>query len=177
MFASLFARVFALLFVTPFARIFMTPEEDRLYKSIEPEAPVESLSRLEPHRDVILRWRRDGRSYRRIQRTLAGNGITIAIATLHKFVARRSRARKAGSDVPQLPQNAVEHKPMGRQEENMQAHSSPERADDPRAAQREHMRKLKQQPVIQNGKPKIFDYGDEDCQKPFALIPDQPKDN
>lgn len=55
----------------------------------------ESKSRLEPYRSVILRWRRQGRSYRRIGDLLKENaGVQISYRALYEFVQRRSRPRK-----------------------------------------------------------------------------------
>ena len=55
----------------------------------------EPRSRLEPYRELILQWRRQGRSYRRIQKLLSDKcQITIAYEPLRRFVKRRSRPRK-----------------------------------------------------------------------------------
>ncbi len=64
------------------------PDLKRLEESIEPA--VERRSRLEPYRDVILKWRSEGHSFRRIQAALAKNGIQVALMTLHEFVQRRA---------------------------------------------------------------------------------------
>lgn len=56
----------------------------------------EPRSRLEPYRESILRWRRQGRSYRRIRQVLACEcKVKVAYETLRRFVQRRSRPRKA----------------------------------------------------------------------------------
>jgi len=46
-----------------------SPSEE-LFKLLENLPPDEPRSKLEPFRAVILRWRRQGRSYRRIQEIL-----------------------------------------------------------------------------------------------------------
>jgi hypothetical protein len=54
----------------------------------------EPRSQLEPYRELILRLRRQGRSYRRIQELLEEKlGVKVAIMTIHQFVKRRSRPR------------------------------------------------------------------------------------
>ena len=67
----------------------------------------EPRSRLEPYRELILQWRRQGRSYRRIQKLLSDKcEITIAYEPLRRFVKRRSRPRKpqidTGTDLPAM---------------------------------------------------------------------------
>src|SRR5437016_1662318 len=62
-------------------------------------------SRLDPYRDEILRWRRRGHSYRKIQRVLLEQcGIRIAYDPLRRYVLRRSRVRKEEREAePQVP--------------------------------------------------------------------------
>jgi len=67
-------------------------ELQRIYDSVPED---KSRSRLEPYRELILRWRRQGRTYRRIRELLAEKcGVKVADMTLHEFVQRRSRPRK-----------------------------------------------------------------------------------
>jgi hypothetical protein len=75
----------------------MTPEE---LKCLEDVPLDEARSRLEPFKALILRWRRQGRSYRRILRILRDEcHVEVAYGPLYRFVQRRSRPRKqAGSD-------------------------------------------------------------------------------
>jgi hypothetical protein len=55
----------------------------------------EARSRLEPYREVILRWRRQGRSYRIIQRILADEcKLAVSHKAILKFVRLRTRPRK-----------------------------------------------------------------------------------
>jgi hypothetical protein len=78
----------------------LEPDFERIYESVGDVAP---RSRLEPYRDVILRWRRKRPpfSYRRILRALATEGVTVTVRTLYEFVQRRSRPRPDG--VVELP--------------------------------------------------------------------------
>jgi hypothetical protein len=70
----------------------MNPELQRIFDSVPEDEP---RSRLEPYRELILRWRRQGRSYRRIRELLVEHfGANIGKSALHKFVQRRSCPRK-----------------------------------------------------------------------------------
>jgi len=61
-------------------------------------------SSLEPLRVFILRWRREGRTYRRILQILRDDcHIQVAYGTLHEFVQRRSKPRKPKPE-PELEQ-------------------------------------------------------------------------
>ena len=54
----------------------------------------EPRSKLEPYRELILLWRRQKRTYRRIQELLGEKcGVNISIGQLHKFVQSRARPR------------------------------------------------------------------------------------
>ncbi len=71
------------------------PSEE-LLKRLENLPPAEPRSKLEPLRDYILRWRRQGRSYRRIQRILHEHcRMDVAYETLRRFVQRRENQPSA----------------------------------------------------------------------------------
>ena len=71
------------------------PSEE-LLKRLENLPAAEPRSKLEPLRDYILRWRRQGRSYRRIQRILHEHcKMDVAYETLRRFVQRRENPRSA----------------------------------------------------------------------------------
>jgi len=73
---------------------------DELLKLLENLPPDEPRSKLEPFRAIILRWRRQGRSYRRIQEILREQcQIEVAYETLRKFVQRRQRPRTAEAEL------------------------------------------------------------------------------
>lgn len=67
-------------------------------------------SRLEPYREVILRWRRPGKtfkSYKRIGEIMATKcAIKVSGEAVRKFVIRRSRPRKPEKETE--PQRATE---------------------------------------------------------------------
>jgi len=74
-----------------------SPSEE-LLKRLENLPAAEPRSKLEPLRDYILRWRRQGRSYRRIQRILHEHcKMDVAYETLRRFVQRRENPRTAES--------------------------------------------------------------------------------
>jgi hypothetical protein len=108
-----------------------------------PAEPEPERSRLDPFRAYILRWRREGRSYRQIQSILQNQcGVRIAYGPLRRFVIRRSRPRKR-VDVDTEPQTA---EPV-----TVTVKKSPEPAvkADRWAAERERMRRDKAQPVVE----------------------------
>jgi hypothetical protein len=62
-------------------------------------------SSLEPFRAIILRWRREGRTYRRICQILHDEcQLKVAYGTLHEFVQRRSKPRKPKPEEPETDQ-------------------------------------------------------------------------
>jgi hypothetical protein len=71
------------------------PSEE-LLKRLENLPPAEPRSKLEPLRAYILRWRQQGRSYRRIQQILREHcQMDVAYETLRRFVQRRETSRSA----------------------------------------------------------------------------------
>ena len=75
----------------------MNPELQRIYDSMPEDEP---RSRLDPYRELILRWRRQGRTYRRILQMLRDEcRVKVAFGTLHEFVQKRSRRRKVQPDL------------------------------------------------------------------------------
>ena len=75
----------------------MNERLQQIFDSVPEDKP---RSRLEPYRELILRWRRQGRTYRRIRQLLASEcQVTVADMTLHEFVQRRSRPRKAQAEL------------------------------------------------------------------------------
>ena len=109
----------------------LTDELRRVLDAL-PAEPEPERSRLDPFRAYILRWRREGRSYRQIQSILQNQcGVRIAYGPLRRFVIRKSRPRKR-VDVETEPQTA----------EPVTVKKSPEPAvkADRWAAERERMR-------------------------------------
>jgi hypothetical protein len=79
----------------------MNGDHQRVADSVLEDEP---RSRLEPYREVILRWRRQGRSYRRICKLLGDEfDLKVGRTALHEFVWRRSRPRKVAPE-PEIEQ-------------------------------------------------------------------------
>ena len=120
----------------------MTPQELRALENLPLD---ESRSRLEPYRELILRWRRQGRGYTRIRELLAEKcSVTISRQVLTRFIKRRSRPRKVQPDFEMEPST------MQRLESVSQAAASGKRLSaEERAAQVEFIRSLNQKPVLE----------------------------
>jgi len=74
---------------------------EEIFNSIPPDEP---RSRLEPYRELILRWRRQGRTYRRIRELLVEQfSLEVTTPTLFRFVKRRARPRDEEPAAPPPP--------------------------------------------------------------------------
>jgi hypothetical protein len=157
----------------------MKPELQQIFDNTPEDGP---RSKLEPYRELILRWRRQRKSYRRITKLLAEKcGVHIGRTALNEFVQRRLRPRKLGpqaegstaisGDAPvQLltvpaptmpyPQRAPERTDLP------PANSQQIASTDKYAADRERMRRHKAQPMTPQPE-KRFSYTDEDSLKPL----------
>jgi hypothetical protein len=134
-------------------------EEQRIFDNTPED---ESRSRLEPYRELILLWRRRGRSYRRICRSLQEqSGCSVAHSTLRRFVQRHSRPRKGQPEV-----------------QAEEAIATPARtANGPSSDHRARMRKAKEQPVTGHAlELKLFEFTEEDARKPLELMSAKPKE-
>ncbi len=123
----------------------MNEELQQIFDSAPGDEPK---SRLEPYRELVLRWRRQGRSYRRICQLLRDKcGVDITYLPLYEFVQRRSRPRKPRPEPeveqPQIP--ASEPEPVVRQGKKLTAEE--------RAAQVEFIRSLNQPTSEEQSKP------------------------
>ena len=128
------------------------PSEE-LLKRLENLPAAEPRSKLEPLRDYILRWRRQGRSYRRIQRILHEHcKMDVAYETLRRFVQRRENPRTAESAAVETAA------PM----------ATVSTASNARYAEaRERMRKFKAEPVpVREPVKPLFEY---DPDKPLTI--------
>jgi hypothetical protein len=113
----------------------ITPELQQVLDSV-PEQN-DPRSKLEPFKPYILRWRRQGKTYRRILQILRDEcHVKVAFGTLHEFVKLRSRPRKPQPDIalePAVVQSAqssaaavspVERKPRLTSEEQQAARAA-----------------------------------------------------
>lgn len=98
----------------------MKPEFEMVYESTPEDAP---RSRLEPYQELILRWRRQGRTYRRIQKLLVEKfAVQTSTTTLFKFVKSRSKPRKPKTDdglEQQIPEAASRNCQSSRQHQEL----------------------------------------------------------
>jgi hypothetical protein len=136
--------------------------DERLEKIFESIPDDEPRSRLEPYHELILRWRRQGRSYRRIRQLLAEKcDVKVAYVTLYKFIQRRSRSKADPQTEAQLaiimPVRSEEKSPL------RLSRPSPEEI----AAMREAARASNHKPV----------FASEERQELFVYDPDKPLTN
>jgi hypothetical protein len=134
------------------------PSEE-LLKRLENLPPAEPRSKLEPLRAYILRWRRQGRSYRRIQRILREHcQMEVAYETLRRFVQRRQKPRTAE------PAVETEPGPVNGIADGTRVSTA---GNDPYAEARERMRKFKAEPVpVHEPAKRLFEY---DPNKPLTI--------
>jgi hypothetical protein len=138
---------------------------DELRKFLDNLPAERPRSRLDPFRSFILRWRREGRPYRRIQQILAEHcRVTVTHETLRRFIKRRARQSKSQpemeSEVPPIASAQTLPAPVpGRR-----------LTPDERAAQVEFIRSLnKPEVVVERPKP-LFD---PDLSKPRTKVRQQ----
>jgi hypothetical protein len=138
--------------------------EDRLQKIFDSVPADEPRSRLEPYRELILRWRRQGRTYHRIRQLLIEQcDVKVAYVTLYRFIQRRSRPKTDPPPEAQLaiimPVVADEKSPL------RSSRPSPEEI----AAMREAARASNHKPVFMREEPpELFVY---DPDKPLTNKP------
>ncbi len=142
----------------------MPPEEktlkyeglsEELVKRLENLPPDEPRSKLEPLRELILAWRQQGRSYRRIQQLLREKcKVDVAYETLRRFVQRRQR--------PDWPEYAGETETVPSPVTPVSTASM-----DRYAEARDRIRKLKAEPVpVREPVKLLFEY---DPDKPLTI--------
>jgi hypothetical protein len=132
-----------------------------LLQLLENLPPDEPRSKLEPFRAIILRWRRQSRSYRRIQEILLEQcQLVVAYETLRRFVQRRERPRAAQPEDEPIRPTAPPLVPAAAA------------SVDPYAEVRERMRLLKDQPVPVKPPPR-FVHSEEDAIKPLVMMPEK----
>jgi hypothetical protein len=78
---------------------------DELRQVLDNLPAVAPKSRLDPLRPIILRWRRDGRTYRNIQAILKNEcRVVVCLETIRKFVKTRSKPRKPKPEIDIEPE-------------------------------------------------------------------------
>lgn len=149
----------------PVPAFTMNERHQQILESVPPDEP---RSRLAPYRELILRMRRQGRTYHRIRQTLADKcGVRVAYATLYDYIKRCSRPRKPKRDIE--PEVATTGLPV----QTPRPTGPPKDAgtrNDTYAEARERMRRLKEEPATQKPE-KRFHYTEQDSIDPLVLIP------
>jgi hypothetical protein len=144
----------------PRSNVFVVTDD--LRRTLENLPAANPRSRLEPFRGFILRWRREGRTYRNIQQILADEcHVSVTHRTIIQFVKRRSRPRKPQPELePEVPAMAPTAKLPA-------AVPGRKLTPEERAAQVEYIRSLnKPEVVVEKPKP-LFD---PDLSKPRTNI-------
>jgi len=109
----------------------------------------EGPSKLQPYRELVLRWRRDGKPYRTISRLLEQKcGLQVSPTAVYQFIQRRSRPRKATREV--LVEEEAEQVASRVVEDLAPTTSStPKLSAEARAARVEFIRSLNNKPVVE----------------------------
>jgi hypothetical protein len=146
----------------------MNQKLQQIYDSVPEDQP---RSRLEPYRELILRWRRQGRTYRRIQELLKDKcDLQISYLALYEFVQSRSRPRKA------QPEPEIEQPTVAPAEPRRNQMTTVASGTDPYAEARERMRKHKQEAAVPLKAERRFEYTDQDSIDPIVLLPKTEKE-
>ena len=146
-------------------------ELQRIYESV---ASDDHRSRLDPFGELILRWRRQGKSHDRIRQLLADKcGVKIAFGPLYRYIERRSKPRKQKPEIEiesEQPTTSSAAKPINQTVPPRPPQTQP--GEDPWAEQRERMRRHKAEPPPPP-KRKPFEVSEEDLDgtKPLRMMP------
>ena len=153
----------------------MTPEQFRDWANLPLD---ESRSRLEPYKDLILRWRRQGRGYTRIRELLAEKcSVTVSRQVLTRFIQKRAKPRKAQLDLD-LEQTAVQPlEPLPVIRSAVAKPSNSDQSSDPFAEARERMRKHKEAAAVRKSEPLYPIYTDDELLEPHVLKPKTKEEN
>ena len=144
----------------------LNPEQQAVFDSIPADSP---RSRLDPYRALILRWRGQRKTYRRIRQLLLEKfSIQVSTAMVHKFVQKHNRPRKPAE--PDLEIQIGSSQQLVVAVPNAEQPATTERkrlTSKERAAQREFFKALRDKPVIvpEATKPR-FEY---DPNKPLTI--------
>lgn len=151
----------------PKPEIFViTPELQQVLDRV-PETN-DPRSRLDPFKPYILRWRRQGKTYRRIAEILTKEcKVSVSHKGVHKFVKRAARPRKPQRDLEFEPETV---QPMNNSSAVSTDTRKPRMTLDERRAQADAIRERLSKPPL-SAKPAdtrpLFDY---DPDKPLTLI-------
>jgi hypothetical protein len=146
--------------------LFVTDEFQQVLDNLPSDEP---RSKLEPFRRSILRWNREGRTYRSMQKILRENcGVRASLSTLFHFVHTRSRPRQREAGTAALEPLVTAAPVVAAPASYTPTSSTP--STDPYAEARERMRQLKEAPAPRKPE-KRFHYTEQDSIDPLVLIP------
>jgi hypothetical protein len=143
------------------------PELQQAFDSTPEDTP---RSRLEPYRELILRWRRQGRSYRRICSLLHDSfALKISYLALYEFVQRRSRPRNPqpeleAEQLPVMPAAQIQPSSIPDQAPRTFPKLSPEEA----ARRRDLLQSLRNKPALAPTPPVLEEFH-YDPDKPLMI--------
>jgi hypothetical protein len=137
--------------------------DKRLQEIFDSVPADEPRSRLEPYRDLILLWRRQGRTYHRIRQLLIEKcEVKVGYGTLYRFIERRSRPRKTDPR-PETQLSIITTVALNEESALRLSRRSPEEI----AAMREAARASNHKPV----------FAHEESKELFVYDPDKPLTN
>jgi hypothetical protein len=154
---------------------FISPDLQQVLDSV-PEHN-DPRSRLGPFKPYILRWRRQGKTYRRIAEILTKEcKVSVSHIAVLKFVKRAARPRKPQPDLEFEPETIqpVALLPLTK------VAATPRNSDqsgDPYAEARERMRRHKDAAAVQKSEPLFPIYTDDELLEPHVLNPTEKKEN
>jgi hypothetical protein len=150
--------------VTPKRIFVVTPELQRLLDAVPGK---ELRSKLDPFAAYILRWRRQGKSYRRIQQILADKcGVKVSYDALRGFVLRRSRSA-CNKELDLAPASKVTAP-----EQVLPSSAPVDATTDPWAEARARMRQFKAAPPAAK-REKLFEFTEEDAIRPHIFTKEE----
>lgn len=127
----------------------ITDELQKTLDNLPAKEPKQSHSRLEPFRAFLLRWRREGRTYRDIQQILAVHcNVTVTHETLRRFILKRSRPRNAQTAASEIDQPTMRPLRQVSIPEEPTGGSVADRSPEERAAARAALRAAYEKPVF-----------------------------
>ncbi|HTF72408.1 MAG TPA: hypothetical protein VK638_58045 [Edaphobacter sp.] len=127
--------------------------DERLQQIFDSVPAEEPRSRLDPYRELILRWRRQGKSHDRIRQLLSDKcGVKVAYGPLYRYIQRRSRPR-------QIQPEVETEQPAMKPTEPLPPVSPGKRLSaEERAAQVEYLRSLNKPELPEPPKPPRFTF-------------------
>lgn len=115
-----------------------------------------SRSKLDPYRQLIFRWRRQGRTYRRIRELLAEKcGVETNVANLYRYAQRRARPCETEPEMASAAPAVVDA-------------STPRRSPEEIAAERVRITAFRSQPSLEPSHEIVFVF---DESKPITKTP------